>query len=287
MIDSLAIGRKIVGMQYYVPNPDWFMGPITFRIYKKGAYYFEDELLAEKVLPHEMIHNQGWYTVYFDEPIPLNGCRILAAVGFQQSQEGNPISRDEGPLQDYYSDLVRVDGEEWFSYSLLYGVQEFGDHNIRVICSGQPVDASWVHYYGTDEEYGGVMFPGTDEWLNLAFSSVGYAHGDYHATLVIETNNDENPVLRIPINMMVRGESIDENLTNKYNVYPNPANGIIYIDGEGLNCAVIYNSNGQMINVVRINDKTVTVNDLENGVYYLSIINDRGESAIEKIVIAR
>ena len=34
MIDSLAIGRKVIGMQYPIPYLEWFTGPITFRIYK-------------------------------------------------------------------------------------------------------------------------------------------------------------------------------------------------------------------------------------------------------------
>lgn len=87
--------------------------------------------------------------------------------------------------------------------------------------------------------------------------------------------------------LKITPESVVENSDIKYNVYPNPAKDIIHIDGENLNCAVLYNSNGQIISIVEIIDNALNVNELENGVYYLSIINKNGESAIHKIIVSR
>ena len=76
----------------------------------------------------------------------------------------------------------------------------------------------------------------------------------------------------------------DEVAELRYNLFPNPANDIIHIDGEDLNRAVIYNSSGEMVNVVQIINNSLDIRSLASGRYYLSIINNKGESAIQKIM---
>lgn len=288
---NFSIGTKITKMQYYVPfsqqsDPLGCEGPMTFRIYN----YQTGEILAEKVVNEYTA--ASWLEVEFDNPVPFTGFDLLASVGFQQKANGYPISLDSGPSIWYYGDLIRFNNEEeWYSLNYIstyYGGNDYGNHNIRLVCEGQPVDASWVRPVNENLMNLTYLLPGQTQWYYLMFNSENKTVGDEnHATLVVRTNNDVNPELHIPINMIVTDENVAENLSTKYAIYPNPANDVIHIEGDDMNCAVIYNSNGQLVNIVKINDKSINVNDFENGVYYLNIINDRGESAIQKIVVAK
>lgn len=79
-------------------------------------------------------------------------------------------------------------------------------------------------------------------------------------------------------------EEIDRKI---YSLYPNPASDIIHIDGDDLNYAAVYNSNGQMVSIIQIHNNAIKINDLKDGVYYLNIFNKKGESAIQKVVVTR
>lgn len=289
LISFNSVGSKVTKMQYYLPTsyPTAAVGcegPITFRIYNNQTY----EILAEKVV--NTYSGGEWLEVEFDESVPLTGFEILATVGFQQIEQGYPISMDQRmAMYTHKGDLIRLDSDSWLNwlslaeYAQYYGQQNYGNHNIRLICEGEAVNASWgTLHYGDD-----IILPGYNRILEIEFDATNQEYGVYNASLVIATNNDENPVISIPIMLKITPESVVENSDIKYNLYPNPVKDIIHIDGEDLNCAVLYNSNGQIISIVEIIDNALNVNELENGVYYLSIINKNGESAIHKIIVSR
>ena len=277
-IDSLAMGRKIIGMQYYVPyynGESQFEGPVTFRIYR-GKY---GEIIEEKIVAFEAI-NEGWNSVYFDKSIPINGqYPYLASVGFQQVENGLPISTDKGPYKKN-ANLYKENGYGWLTLDQYTS----GNNNIRLICAGEPVNAQCVRQIDGLDDY---FTPWQSKSYNLVFNTHGLEFGNYNFTLVVETNNVENPVINIPIVLKVCGEGVEENITNKYTIYPNPAKDIIHIDGDDLNCAVLYNSKGQMISIIGIVNNVINVKELDNGIYYLNIINTKGENSMSKIIVSR
>lgn len=145
LLEHNAIGRMIKGMEYFVPATfeTGGSGPITFRIYKCigwGVSAMDLEILAEKVV--NTFNYGSWLHVEFDEPIPLNGFGVVAAVGFQQANDGYPISIDAGPAISYYGNLVRLNNNATWSYISI------GNNNIRLLCTGQPVVSGWskIHF---------------------------------------------------------------------------------------------------------------------------------------------
>lgn len=287
LISFNSVGSKVTKMQYYLPTsyPTAQVGcdgPITFRIYN----YQTSDILAEKIV--DTYSGGEWLEVVFDDPVPITGYWVLATVGFQQIEQGYPISLDQGPSNIAFGDLIRLNGGDWFSLNYnaqSYGQQDWGNHNIRLVCEGEPVNTSWIR--NISQSISGALLPEQSFLINIEFDATNQEEGVYNASLVIATNNDENPVISVPIMLKITQESVDENSDVKYNLYPNPVKDIIHIDGEDLNCAVLYNSNGQIISIVEIIDNALNVNELENGVYYLSIINKNGESAIHKIIVSR
>lgn len=284
------IGMKITGMQYFVPV-SWQDGsvgceaPLTFRVYKiNGGYNFENELLAEKVL-YEFTPNV-WNTVVFDDPIALRGFPVFATVGFRQIDGKYPISLDAGPSNQGLGDLVQLNGGGWFSLnrnSIYYGGSDYGNHNIRLLCEGTPVNTQWVRLSKSPN----YLVPEEQDMMNIVFNSCGLDYGYYEAVLRIATINDENPEIAIPIKLKVSGADVNEFTENKYKVYPNPATDVLFIEGQNLKHVVIYNTVGEMIKVLQINNNSINIHELENGVYFICIIDSDGAKTVQKVIISK
>ena len=83
------------------------------------------------------------------------------------------------------------------------------------------------------------------------------------------------------------GEGLNETEAVGFNVYPNPANNKIYVDGEGVGAVEVYNSLGQKVITVEGTENTaVDVTSFENGVYVVRVITNDGAVSTKKVTIA-
>lgn len=289
--ERMMVGRKITGMQYYVPASfaTGGSGPISFKLYRIIGFgtILDTKLIAEKEVSSYDCGN--WLTVEFDDPVPLRGFSLLATVGFQQVGGGYPISMDAGPAVQHRGDLVRLNGDEWFSLnynSVYYGGQEYGNHNIRLICEGQPVTTGWV----TDsyELWGEILCPGDDKTYGLTFNTTGLDYGEYDALLHIEVNDHENLELAIPINLIVSIADINEQTYDMSQVYPNPTKGNIIIEAEGIKHITISNTLGQTIYESQVSGDVVEYDfgKHDSGLYLIKIETANGMVA-NKISVVR
>ena len=80
--------------------------------------------------------------------------------------------------------------------------------------------------------------------------------------------------------------SVAENQENVYNIYPNPTNGNITICGEEINMVEVYNLCGQKVMTIEANSSNVNVNmsTLTTGVYMVNIVDNNGNSTVNKVV---
>ena len=75
---------------------------------------------------------------------------------------------------------------------------------------------------------------------------------------------------------------VDENLAASFEVYPNPMNNTLYINGE-VQDVTIFNAVGQQVLFVeKINE--INVEDLSEGLYFVRISDKNGNSVVKKIV---
>ena len=75
---------------------------------------------------------------------------------------------------------------------------------------------------------------------------------------------------------------VDENLAASFEVYPNPMNNTLYINGD-VQDVTIFNAVGQQVLFVE-NANEIDVTDLNEGLYFVRISDKNGNSVVKKIV---
>ena len=74
------------------------------------------------------------------------------------------------------------------------------------------------------------------------------------------------------------------NVTQSVGCYPNPANGVVRIEGVEADEVWVYNALGQMVKTVR-NSNEISVEGLSEGVYLLRISDAEGKSHTARVVV--
>lgn len=105
-------------------------------------------------------------------------------------------------------------------------------------------------YYRLIDSEGNIIIDGDGEFGSEAFFMLNVVHGD----AVEETIND----------------------VTYYNIYPNPANDIITVEGENIMEIKLFNTLGQMVRSIMptSNSTSINIDDLQNGMYIINIVDD-------------
>ena len=78
-------------------------------------------------------------------------------------------------------------------------------------------------------------------------------------------------------------DGVDENLAANFEVYPNPMNNVLYIEGNDIKDVTIFNAVGQQVLFVE-NANSIDVAELNEGLYFVRINDKKGNSVVKKIV---
>ena len=78
-------------------------------------------------------------------------------------------------------------------------------------------------------------------------------------------------------------EGMTENDNATIQVWPNPTNGILHIEGDHINKVEVFNLMGQII-LQAEKVETIDLNHLEKGIYFLIISNKNGTKAVTKVI---
>lgn len=81
--------------------------------------------------------------------------------------------------------------------------------------------------------------------------------------------------------------SVNEMTSEAYNIFPNPVKEVLTIKGENMQEIVIYNSVGQMVEIINCNNDEVKVNvsSYQNGMYFINVVNNNGEVSTSKVSV--
>ena len=287
MYAGASMGMKITSAQFFVYD-DYQSADSTyvFRIYGQGIQGQPGELLAEKSVYSNVAG--VWLTATFDEPVYMTGQVIWATVQLEQAAGEYPLTMDEG-LYGYENDgnwLSNNGGAFYHCYAEPSGSSDGfqGAWLISVNCEGTLIPATWVVADKTD----GSILGGESEIITLIINDFGLELGaDYSTTLIIKTNDVNNPHFEIPVVLAV-SDGIEETVDQLASIYPNPATSVVTLKGENLNSVAIYNVAGQLVRVVKLDNMVNNIDmNVEAGVYFFSIYDNNGHNSVQRVVIAK
>ena len=118
-----------------------------------------------------------------------------------------------------------------------------------------------------------------------------YGEGYYYLKIgnekIIEGAGDFGAMAANSFMLKKRPDTVEDNMASNINIYPNPANSMIVVEGQNVELVEMYNSLGQRVLTVEgTNDyTTVNVASCENGVYVVRVVSNDGVST-KKVSIA-
>jgi len=111
--------------------------------------------------------------------------------------------------------------------------------------------------------------------------SVGIYVKGYVETAIEIVSSIETQVIPVSINEEIIS-GVDENNVASFEVYPNPMNNTLYVNGD-VQDVTIFNAVGQQVLFVE-NANEINVEDLSEGLYFVRISDKSGNSMVKKIV---
>ncbi len=258
---------------------------IAFRVYGQGSNGEPGQVLAEKIITPEEVAWDTYTFVTFDEPVALTGQDVYVGVEVTGAPDCTLMNLDgnENGTVFGFGDLLRYSGGKFSSLNEGMGANS-GNWCIFMLCEGEPVAGTWAEI----DKKEGVMPIGSTETITVNLSTIGLKGGEtYEANLHFVTNVPENEVIEIPVSLYVWGESVEEMLSNNYNIYPNPTTGMVTVEGDNINYIAVYNSVGQLVKVVKTQDNIVDMSTYENGVYFFNVVDNNNQTSIQRVVVAK
>lgn len=96
------------------------------------------------------------------------------------------------------------------------------------------------------------------------------------------------PILNVcKLEHVEHGLSVEENVESTSCIYPNPVKDVFTITADDVKRVVMYNSLGQIVKSIEANDDNlkIDVSDLENGMYFVNIIDNNENVITNKVAV--
>lgn len=130
-------------------------------------------------------------------------------------------------------------------------------------------DGDCVKFTIRDSEGDGICCNNGDGYYRLL---------DSNGNIVVDGAGDFGSEAFFLMNV-VYDDAVKETANNiiPYNIYPNPADDIITIEGENINNIMLFNTLGQLVKDVKAtsNSTSINIDDLQNGMYIINIVDDK------------
>ena len=201
------LGGEITEVSYFVyAAPHAPVGDLTFRVYGQGyGLNVEGDVLAEKVLSKSQFTYDAWNSVTLDEAVKLTGGEYWVTVEFEAIPTTSfPMAHDDGPAK-WGGDWDRLNHGPWSrlidgggGYSYNYAIKAKGSGTVRDV------------FVAVDKATGTTK-PGESTTLTFTFNSGTYPEDRYEATLIVHSNDETNPVIEVPILMIVDNHAPNTN----------------------------------------------------------------------------
>jgi|GEM_PF-485740 len=259
---------------YTLDAVDVYIGdlPTTLKllVWAAGTTTAPGQVIFEQLVES---NENSWNTIVFDSPVELSGADLW--VGFEITHgAGSYVMGLDGGSTVMDGNWLSEDGINWEHLSD-YGLP--GNWNIRAKLSFNGMD--WLSM----DAFTGIIDEGSDSEISLFFDAAGLESGTYTANIRIASNDAENPLVIIPVTLVVEVDdtSVLETELIQVNVYPNPARNVVHIVSEQkINFFNVVNMLGQTLYSANVDDfrAEFNVSGLTNGMYMVQVFTAKGIS---------
>jgi len=237
--------------------------------------------------PGAILHEQNftpdfasWNTIVLDSPVILDGNDIWVGCIYMHD-EGTYVAGVDGGPANPNGDFVSMDGTTW-EHLAANGLD--GNLNIRAML--QLVQGSWLSLSSN----AGIVAPEGSETITVTFDATALPAASYNANIIINSNDNANPVKVIPVTLDVT-VGVDENPMSAIKMYPVPATSHLNINLiDGISSVRLFNSFGQKMLERNVNDElniTLGLRELNSGVYTVQFVGVDGKTFSRNIVISK
>lgn len=235
--------------------------------------------------------------------VPANEC--LQFVITDNVGNGICCNYGEGYYQIYDSkDNIIIDGDGNFGSGATHTISIIGE-NVATEC--QTLEATEIGFYsavlngvvtsGNPTEVGfEYKLQDAEEWNSVEAEENG---NEFSYELTDLTTNatyvyrayavaySGEVVYAEEMSFTTNYDDVNELAAASYEIYPNPVKNTLTIKGDMMNQVMIYNSVGQLVRTINCDtdNLVVDVNALQNGVYFISIMNNNGEVSTNRVSV--
>lgn len=266
--------------------PDYYLTKVSMFDYNEhngvimiyqGGEYAPEELIYEQVYISK--GTKQWVEYKFNEPVMLDVSKNLWIV--MHNTTGQYVASYGNYVGTWRSCMISTDGNDWADVTN-YGI--FCSWNLR----------AYIDYGSWEDEARGVaLFRDevciTPDFLDVhttSYRDVAPEAGEHEYALRVVYGepvyhyNWNSMSCPQTVNVTVIPTSVEENAIYGVTVYPNPTDGVININGEGVENIMIYNALGQKIYESEVRNDMVEI-DMARfgaGIYMIKIYGKAGES---------
>ena len=218
-----------------------------------------------------------------------NGQAYESSTMFEaESQEWAELD-EEGETTDIKVYIIQDQFGEQITWDIINSAGETiaqGGPYQHIIGTGTQVNAANVNGIATNECYLFRIFDSNNNGICCNYGEGYYYLKDAHGNRFIEGAGDYGAGTTNLFSIHKQGYGVEETTASSFNIYPNPANNKIYVDGENVGAVEVYNSLGQRVVTVEGSANTsVDVTSFENGVYVVRVITNEGNVTTKKVTI--
>lgn len=196
--------------------------------------------------------------------------------------EGNTADLKVYIIQDQFGeqitwDIINSAGET---------VAEGGPYQHLVGAGSTQVNVANVENVPTDECYLFRIFDNNNNGICCTYGN-GYYYIKIGSEKIVEGDGEYGAMAMNSFMLIKKPDMVEDYITSSLSIYPNPANSMIYVDGEDVSVIEIYNSLGQKVSTIDGSEnQSVSVASFENGVYMVRVITNNGDVTTKKVTIA-
>jgi len=265
------MGQEITSVDIYIG--DATTGDITVYVWDKDGFIIPGTTNILDQVTHTPTA-ASWNTITLNTPILLTGDEIW--VGYYLT----------APLDSYcvgIDDVTTIaetnyikSGPVWSEFG---GISGSGNWNIRANVTG----SSWPEWMSVAPAAGTVAAAGNQD-LTVSFDATGLVDGEYTGAIMVGCDDSESEWNEIPVTYTVI-VGIDD-IVKTIATYPNPTTDIYNVETTSIiNNIEIYNTAGQLVNRINVNDAKCTLDLSEyNGVFIININTVDGQVTRKVIV---